>query len=174
MTSLTTSSFSARTASSSVTPAPEAYVMRHLATTLPPPPATIPERLRVCTEEDVGVSVPPRASILRTSMRDLQASLGPGQLGTRHCRLGQGSPLSDSKEESANVSVEVAADPSFSHSFWKVTYVGVIYYAASAEDYLIPTESDSHHPLRDRRPRSGTRPGTLLLLARHWLGPLLC
>ena len=103
MTNATASSFSALTPNSSVTPLPASKVILHLAKTLPPPPATCPERFRVWNELDCGDSVPPSGSIPKTSIRDLMAS------------------LSDSEDESAKVSVWEAEEDSLSHSEVNVT-----------------------------------------------------
>lgn len=79
MINLPTSSFSDRTANSNMTPEPCWNVILHFATTLPPPPETIPDRFRVCTVVELGVSVPPSASMPSTSINDLQASAKNGQ-----------------------------------------------------------------------------------------------
>ncbi len=68
-------SCSARTPSSRVTPAPGWKVMRQRHRTLPPPPQTMPAKLRVCTDDEVGCSLPPRASMLSTVARERSISL---------------------------------------------------------------------------------------------------
>ncbi|ELU39911.1 hypothetical protein AG1IA_06061 [Rhizoctonia solani AG-1 IA] len=73
-TNLAASSFSARTPNSSVTPSPAAYVIRHRASTFPPPPTTNPLNCNVCTDLLVGFSVPPRGSIPRISMSESHAA----------------------------------------------------------------------------------------------------
>jgi hypothetical protein len=171
MTNRTTSSFSARTANSRVTPAPDAYVIRHRATTLPPPPATIPDRLSVCTEVDVGDSDPPNASMLSTSIRDLQAS----KCSSAYVRTRLGNiPFRLSKEDNAKVSVDVAAEPSFSHSFWNVTYVGVMYYPPISAPRRTEGKHHSRRLRPNHNPRSGTRPDIPPPLARHCWGRPPC
>ena len=131
MTSLPTSSRSARTASSSVTPEPGANVILHRASTFPPLPLTIPDRLSVWTVLEVGDSVPPKASMLSSSVRDLHASKMAVSRSLRSSRAFS-SPFRDSDEDNAKVSVTDDAPANLSHSLANVTYVGVIYYLPSA------------------------------------------
>jgi hypothetical protein len=90
ITSLVASSFSALTANSSVTPAPDWNVIRQRARTFPPPPETIPERLRVWTVFDVGDSVPPRASMFSTVVvSSVNNETNPHTLDQRLARIPQ-------------------------------------------------------------------------------------
>lgn len=75
MTSWALAACSARTDNSIVTPCPLAYVILLLASTLPPPPHTRPDKFKVCTDAEVGDSVPPRGSIFRISTRESHAAV---------------------------------------------------------------------------------------------------
>lgn len=121
ITSLVAGSFSARTVNSIVTPLPAWYVIRLRASTLPPPPQTSPERLSVCTEVEVGISLPPSASMLRSSTIESHAAARRDRplaqrSGEKKRAKGKDSPLRLSNAVSANVSVAVAPVLSRSHS----------------------------------------------------------
>lgn len=83
-------------------------------------------------------------------------------------------PLSDSEDESANVSVVEAADASLSHSLVNVTYVGEMYYDDISRPLATFVRCDLHQQLQGHNPRPDTRRGIPRPPARLSLGRPLC